>query len=50
VQFRSEMLAACWDCDEAVEGIMLRTEIEAQLQPILARYVAVPQGWCPVQK
>jgi len=46
-QFRGGMLAACWDCEEALEGIVLRAQIEAELQQILARYVAVPQDWCP---
>ncbi len=49
-QFRSEMLAACWDCEEAVGGVSLRAEIEDQLQDIMARYVEVPQEWCPVQQ
>jgi len=49
-QFRSEMLSVCWDCEETVEGILLRAEIEAQLPQLLARYVAVPQDWCPIQR
>ncbi len=46
-QFHSDMLAACWDCDAALEGILLRAQIEAELPQILARYVALPQDWCP---
>ncbi len=49
VQIGSEMLSACWDCEEAVEGILLREEIEADLQHIMSRYVSVPQDWCPMQ-
>ncbi len=49
-QFRSEMLATCWDCEEGVEGILLREEIEADLQHIMSRYVTVPQDWCHVQQ
>jgi LAS superfamily LD-carboxypeptidase LdcB len=46
-QFRSEILPACWDCDEAAEGLLLREEIEAHLQHIMTRYVQVPRDWCP---
>jgi len=46
-QFHRDMLAACWDCDEALEGIVLRAQIEADLSQILARYVEVPRDWCP---
>jgi LAS superfamily LD-carboxypeptidase LdcB len=49
-QFRSDMLAACWDCEAAAGGISLRAEVEVQLQDIMARYVEVPQDWCPVQQ
>jgi LAS superfamily LD-carboxypeptidase LdcB len=48
-QFCSDMLNVCWNCEEAVAGIMLREEIEADLQQIMARYVDVPQDWCPVR-
>jgi LAS superfamily LD-carboxypeptidase LdcB len=46
-QFRGEMVAACWDCDAASEGVELRAQIEAELPQILARYVEVPRDWCP---
>jgi LAS superfamily LD-carboxypeptidase LdcB len=45
--FHSEMLVSCWDCEEAAAGVLLRAEIEADLPQIMARYVAVPQDWCP---
>lgn len=48
-QFHSDMLRVCWNCEEAVAGIVLREEIEADLQHIMSRYVTVPQDWCPVQ-
>ena len=47
-QFRREMLTACWDCEEAGEGLLLREEIDAALPHIMARYMTVPQDWCPV--
>ena len=49
-RFRGAMLATCWDCEEVVEEIMLREQIEADLQHIVSRYVTVPQDWCPVQQ
>lgn len=44
----SAMLAACWDCDEGAQELLLRKEIEASLQHIVERYVQVPNDWCPV--
>lgn len=41
------LLAACWGRAEAGEGLLLQEAIEADLEGILARYVAVPDGWCP---
>lgn len=46
-QLSGEVLASCWDCEEVAQGILLREEIEASLQHILERFVAVPQDWCP---
>jgi hypothetical protein len=46
-QLSGEVLASCWDCEEVAQGILLREEIEASLQQILERFVAVPQDWCP---
>ena len=47
-QLRSEMLVSCWDCEALSEELLLREEIEADLVGIIARYVDVPQDWCPV--
>ncbi len=49
-QFRADMLASCWDCEEAAGGVLLREEIEVQLQDIMTRYVVVPHNWCPAQQ
>jgi LAS superfamily LD-carboxypeptidase LdcB len=46
-QCDSAMLAACWDCDEVAQELLLRGEIEASLQDIMERYVQVPSDWCP---
>jgi LAS superfamily LD-carboxypeptidase LdcB len=46
-QICGEMLAACWDCEAALEGVALRAQVEAELPQILARYVEVPRDWCP---
>jgi len=43
-QLTAEVLCACWDENEAP---LLRAEIEADFEAILARYVAVPREWCP---
>jgi hypothetical protein len=37
----------CWNCEEGAQALLLREEIEANLDDILARYVRVPNGWCP---
>jgi LAS superfamily LD-carboxypeptidase LdcB len=47
-QCNSAMLAACWDCEEGVETLLLREEIDANLPHIFERYVLVPNNWCPV--
>lgn len=41
------LLARCWDCAPADEALQLRAEIERELVQIVARYVAVPDDWCP---
>lgn len=46
-QLCSEMLVLCWGGEELAGEILLRREIEAELMGIMARYVAVPQDWCP---
>lgn len=46
-QCDSALFTACWDCEEVAEAVLLREEIEASLQHIMARYVQVPRGWCP---
>jgi LAS superfamily LD-carboxypeptidase LdcB len=47
-QCHSALFTDCWRCDEFVEELLLREEIEADLQHILTRYVQVPSDWCPV--
>lgn len=47
-QVKPELLAACWDCDEVTEALLLRTEIERDWTDIVSRYVAVPEDWCPL--
>jgi LAS superfamily LD-carboxypeptidase LdcB len=46
-QVGSEILVSCWDSEAVFEGILLRGEIEAELAGIMARYIAVPEDWCP---
>jgi hypothetical protein len=46
-QFSSALLGACWECEEANAALLLRDEIEAGLQQIMARYIDVPGDWCP---
>jgi hypothetical protein len=46
-QFNSAALAFCWGCEEVEEEILLRAEVDADLPQILARYVDVPEDWCP---
>ncbi|TXS96436.1 M15 family metallopeptidase [Parahaliea maris] len=41
-----EALRACWD-RHLPGGLLLRSEVEAELDSVLARYVAVGEGWCP---
>ncbi|MCB1705496.1 MAG: M15 family metallopeptidase [Halioglobus sp.] len=41
------VLAACWQCDDSADTLLLREEIEKDLDGLLARYVHVPEGWCP---
>lgn len=48
-QINEELLAACWDCAEVAEAMLLREEIERNWSEIMARFVAVPQDWCPRQ-
>mgnify|MGYP003663961792 FL=1 len=43
----STMLVDCWDCGDETQALLLREEIEADLDNLLARYVQVPEGWCP---
>lgn len=47
-QLGSEMLVSCWDGEELAEELVLRREIEVELTQIIARYVTVPEGWCPI--
>lgn len=46
-QCEPALLAACWDCDTGTEELLLRAEIAAHWPHLLARYVQVPQDWCP---
>ena len=41
-----QVLLECWG-DPLSGDLLLREEIEADLTGILARYVAVEEGWCP---
>ena len=45
-QFSAELLLECWECEAASRELLLRSQVEAELPQILARYVAVPQDWC----
>lgn len=42
----SAELRACWD-RHLSGGLLLRGEVEAELETLLARYVAVGEDWCP---
>ncbi|WP_116366260.1 M15 family metallopeptidase [Parahaliea mediterranea] len=39
-------LRDCWN-RHLPQGLLLRGEVEAELDVLLARYVSVAQGWCP---
>jgi LAS superfamily LD-carboxypeptidase LdcB len=45
----AQALLECWECEESAQELLLREEIEAALPQIIARYVAVNDGWCPRQ-
>lgn len=45
-QLCPETLQCCWR-DAAAGELLLRSEIEARLPDIVARYVELPQDWCP---
>jgi len=43
-----ELLTSSWDCQQVGDqGLLLRDEIAAALPDIMARYIVVPDGWCP---
>ncbi|MFT4520283.1 MAG: LAS superfamily LD-carboxypeptidase LdcB [Halioglobus sp.] len=45
-QFSTALLPQCWDCDEVTESLLLRPEIENDLEQLITRYVVVPDdGW-----
>ena len=44
-QLDAGLLRACWDA--SAEEVLLRDEIERDLEEILARFVTVPADWCP---
>ncbi len=39
------LLRDCWECDP--QPLLLRKELETRLPELLARYVEVPDDWCP---
>lgn len=41
------LLRDCWRRHLAPGGLLLRGEIEAELEALVARYVTVPPNWCP---
>jgi putative AlgH/UPF0301 family transcriptional regulator len=44
-QLDGEVLRWCWRSDAAKEGLLLRREIEQNLEQLLQRYVAVADDW-----
>jgi LAS superfamily LD-carboxypeptidase LdcB len=48
-QCDSALFIDCWDCEQIAEELLLREQIEANLQQILSRFIAVPGGWCPLR-
>ena len=46
-QLDSALLRQCWHCEPGGETLLLRSQIEASLDAILQRYVAVEESWCP---
>lgn len=46
-QFDSEMLHFCWGGEDVEGEMLLKAEIEADLPHIMARYIAIPEDWCP---
>jgi hypothetical protein len=46
-RFSAGLLQACW-ARELPRGVLaMREEVEAALPEILARYVSIPEAWCP---
>ncbi|WP_347136719.1 M15 family metallopeptidase [Parahaliea mediterranea] len=43
------LLRDCWRRHLAPDGLLLRGEIEAELEMLVARYVTVPPDWCPAR-
>ena len=48
-QLDGTLLKRCWQDQTARETLLLRSEIEASLDAILQRYVAVEESWCPAR-
>jgi LAS superfamily LD-carboxypeptidase LdcB len=48
-QCDSALFTDCWDCEQSAEDLLLRAQIEANLQHILSRFIQVPDDWCPVR-
>ncbi len=46
-QLDGALLRHCWHCEPGGEPLLLRSQIEASLDAILQRYVAVEESWCP---
>ena len=46
-QLDARLLLECWQRELPPGGLLLRDEVEDCLPEILARYVSVPEDWCP---
>ncbi|GAB5451445.1 MAG: M15 family metallopeptidase [Halioglobus sp.] len=46
--FRMELLKHAWDEAASGQGVLLRDVLERQLPEVFDRYIAVPDGWCPL--
>jgi LAS superfamily LD-carboxypeptidase LdcB len=47
-QCDSTLFTDCWDCEKVADDLLLREQVEANLQHILWRFVEVPGDWCPL--
>jgi LAS superfamily LD-carboxypeptidase LdcB len=46
-QLDARLLLECWRRELPPGGLLLRDEVEDCLSEMLARYVSVPEDWCP---